>query len=262
MIKFNKTTKLLISIVIFSLVGGNVFGAKSFDNFDSYSNGNLNGQGGWGVLIGIPENPDGFQVQATITQGNSAKAVKILPGTQSTIYKSIGSKSGSIIGWLQDSTSSTTSSIGLYIHDEVGVVGELWFNDTGGIEFWGNTGEVILTDYSPDTWYEVEIEWRNSDGYLRARANSGAWSDWLEPQRSWSTMAYIQLTTAGTAGAGYFDSFTYTGSLLTIQTSDITSMIDYAGELWTDLVPVIALAIGLPLAFYVIRRIIGLVRTK
>ena len=51
-------------------------------------------------------------------------------------------------------------------------------------------------------------------------------------------------------------------SILTIEASDITAMTAYAGTLWTDLVAVIALAIGLPLAFYVIRRIIGLVRAR
>jgi len=51
-------------------------------------------------------------------------------------------------------------------------------------------------------------------------------------------------------------------TILTVEATDITAMTAFAGELWTDLVPVIALAVGLPLAFYVIRRIIGLVRAR
>jgi len=41
-----------------------------------------------------------------------------------------------------------------------------------------------------------------------------------------------------------------------------TTALAYVGELWTDVVPVVALAVGLPLAFYIIRRIIGLVRAR
>jgi len=46
-------------------------------------------------------------------------------------------------------------------------------------------------------------------------------------------------------------------------TTPITAtIISYVGEVWTDVVPIVALAIGLPLAFYVVRRIIGGVRAR
>lgn len=45
-------------------------------------------------------------------------------------------------------------------------------------------------------------------------------------------------------------------SILTVgSTTDLTASV---GELATDLWPVIAIAIGIPLAFYVIKRLIGL----
>ena len=50
-------------------------------------------------------------------------------------------------------------------------------------------------------------------------------------------------------------------SIITIGDVATTSLA-YIGEIWTDVVPIVALAVGLPLAFYVIRRIIGLVRAR
>jgi len=42
----------------------------------------------------------------------------------------------------------------------------------------------------------------------------------------------------------------------------VASVLTYTDTLFTDLIYVIALVIGLPLAFWVIRRIIGLVRAR
>lgn len=50
--------------------------------------------------------------------------------------------------------------------------------------------------------------------------------------------------------------------ILTIDEGFVTSTLAYVGQLFTDLTLVIVLVIGLPLAFWVIRRIIGLVRAR
>ena len=52
------------------------------------------------------------------------------------------------------------------------------------------------------------------------------------------------------------------GTILTATQSDIDSMVAYAGQLFTDLNLYIVLAIGLPLAFWVIRKVIGMVRAR
>jgi len=49
------------------------------------------------------------------------------------------------------------------------------------------------------------------------------------------------------------------GTILTIQTASSTDMLANVGVLFTDLWVVIALAVGIPLAFYVIKRVIALV---
>jgi len=50
--------------------------------------------------------------------------------------------------------------------------------------------------------------------------------------------------------------------ILTTTAGDVDGILAYAGDLFTDLNLLIILAIGLPLAFYVIRRVISLVRAR
>ena len=48
-------------------------------------------------------------------------------------------------------------------------------------------------------------------------------------------------------------------SIITLPTSTLADLTAQAGILFTDLWVVIALAVGIPLAFYVIRKVIALV---
>ena len=52
------------------------------------------------------------------------------------------------------------------------------------------------------------------------------------------------------------------GTYITLPSTALADVTGYAGALFTDLWVVIALAIGLPLAFYIIRKVIGLVRAR
>lgn len=49
---------------------------------------------------------------------------------------------------------------------------------------------------------------------------------------------------------------------ITIPAEFPTDLLAYAGELFTDLQLLVILAIGLPLAFWVIRKIISIVRAR
>lgn len=51
-------------------------------------------------------------------------------------------------------------------------------------------------------------------------------------------------------------------SFITIPSEFATSTLAYAGALFTDLTLVVYLAIGLPMGFWVIRKVIGLVRAR
>lgn len=50
--------------------------------------------------------------------------------------------------------------------------------------------------------------------------------------------------------------------VLTLPEGFLTAAIGYVSTLFTDLYTIIALAIGLPLGFWVIRKVVGLVRAR
>jgi hypothetical protein len=51
-------------------------------------------------------------------------------------------------------------------------------------------------------------------------------------------------------------------SILEFTSGATGDILAYTGDLFTDMWVVIAIAIGLPLAFYVIRKVIGLARSR
>lgn len=50
--------------------------------------------------------------------------------------------------------------------------------------------------------------------------------------------------------------------ILTFDSDSVASVLTYAGTLFTDLKYVLMLVIGLPIGFWVIRKVISLVRTR
>ncbi len=51
-------------------------------------------------------------------------------------------------------------------------------------------------------------------------------------------------------------------SFITLPATSTTELLAYVSGLFTDLWPIIALAIGVPLAFYIIGKVISLVRGR
>jgi len=49
-------------------------------------------------------------------------------------------------------------------------------------------------------------------------------------------------------------------SIITIPVDFATSMVAYVGTLFTDLTPVIVILVGLPLGFWAVGKVIGLIR--
>jgi len=51
-------------------------------------------------------------------------------------------------------------------------------------------------------------------------------------------------------------------TIITLPTDALTATLGYVGDLFADLGPFIWLAIGIPLGFYIIKRVIALVGSK
>jgi hypothetical protein len=50
--------------------------------------------------------------------------------------------------------------------------------------------------------------------------------------------------------------------ILTTTSGAVAEILAYTGSIFTDLWVIVALVIGIPLAFYIIRKVIGLVRGR
>jgi len=51
-------------------------------------------------------------------------------------------------------------------------------------------------------------------------------------------------------------------SIIAVDSADVNSLLAYVGDVWTDFSLLILLAIGLPLGFWVVRKVISLVRAR
>ena len=72
--------------------------------------------------------------------------------------------------------------------------------------------------------------------------------------------AYLKLGVIGSAIAGLIaGSSVFAGELFDLPAEAVSSTTAYIGNLFSDLAPFIFLAIGIPLAFYVIRKVISMV---
>lgn len=70
---------------------------------------------------------------------------------------------------------------------------------------------------------------------------------------------YLKLGGVVAVIAGLVGATTAKATMFTLPTSSVASTTAYIGEFFTDLGPFIWLAIGIPLAFYVIRKVISMV---
>ena len=249
---FKNVLKTLLFVSTFLFVGSSVFGASVFDNFDSYNDGNLDGQGGW---VG----GSAYQIQGVITHNGSIKAVEIAT-TTAGIEKNLpfSMTNGIFTGWIRAGHKGVDIwPIGIAVK-ETGSLGEIAFSDTGNIEFFSATTTILLTDYSINTWYKADVEWRSSDSKVRGRLNNGNWTAWENPHSSWTQASRIYMT-GGYNGTGYFDSLSYEVPIITIPATLPADTLAYAGDLFTDLATIITLVIGLPVAFWAIKKVIALV---
>jgi len=176
------------------------FGCSLVENFDSYNDGDLNGQGGWsGDTL--------YDVQGTVVQAGT-KAVKCAGGAGSgSIGKSFSPEaSGNQIFYMR-STNPTPRQAVVFYEDDNQLIHVLFYN--GNIVFDGGSGKTtIKSSVSINTWYKIEVEWRESDGYFRGRVNDGNWTDWVSPLNTYTSVNKIRLVTySGTTYDIFVDSF-------------------------------------------------------
>lgn len=168
------------------------------DNFESYSLGNLNGQGGW-------SGSNSMQVVSTPTNTGS-RAVSFGNTAEGIITKSIDAVAqGKVIFYIRFTSTNSGRIVGIMtgttqvadIRVSSGVIG---FRQGGGTHTLEGSPNV-------NTWYKCELEWDNTQG-VRARLNDGSFSSWLPPLNSFSTINNIRVSNfSSVTGDQYVDDF-------------------------------------------------------
>lgn len=272
----------LLFFLIYPLMIQTAFGAVIIlDDFNSYTDGTLDGQGGWtGSSL--------YSIQATTTY-EGAKAVKF-PNPPEFIDKDITPQTDGIIGFYLRNDNLTDTRVILTSSGTNRY--QIQLDSSGDINFNGSTAETLGT-YTLSTWYYLEIEIDATGNLARGRYDGGTWSSWLVS----NTGDYIQIDNIqlfGTSsGVGYYDYLTYTSAVVdvygcmdigalnynplatiddgsceypivglafSIPTSMATTTLAYFTGFLSDpgMVLVYALVIGLPLGFYVMRNLMSL----
>lgn len=151
------------------------------DNFNSYNDGDLNGQGGW-----VYEDIDSktWSVEGTVVY----EGIKAVTESSGRNYLKDGNltNDGRITVYLRWSSVATGGPyFTLYEGTSAKIIAAQGQTGAGKFDYYSG-GWVNLGNVSVDTWYCLEIEWRSSDKKVRYRLDGGTWTDWVAPFASWT----------------------------------------------------------------------------
>lgn len=147
------------------------------EDFNSYNNGDLDGQGDWvktsntisvrGYTTGNPEG-SGKEIYSG---GTAADSDYYIIGTAQTDGR---------ITFYERKKLNNEGYTYFILHDGSDNYNiNVMFNSSGRIVYRGGGVWNDLQGYSADTWYMIEIEWRSSDGKVRYQIDGGGWTDWV-----------------------------------------------------------------------------------
>lgn len=211
MTKINKKKSkiTLIALILgFLCFAGVVLAATILeDDFNSYNDGDLNGQGSWagntvfdvqGILV--YEGAKGIKAIGTAANQLIAKTGSQLSEGRITIYHRRTTLGGSVADYsfpfrlYEDTTICTGVGFGINNSTSIDLMTDSVWVDTG-------------YNFAVDTWYEIEVEWREDAGnpQTRMRVDGGAWYGWYDTYQDWVTgLNKVELRLNGDATA-YWD---------------------------------------------------------
>jgi hypothetical protein len=173
------------------------------DDFNSYDDGDLNGQGGWTA-------PSGVDIQGTVVK-EGAKAVKVTASIDQ-----VSSKSGNAVATgkvtiycRQNNNTDVTARGGIDLKSGSTACGYIGINATvGKFTIRHGSSDIVIGNLAVDTWHCVEVEWDCDIDQYRARVDGGSWSDWgnFRDNNTASTLDNICFPCNGASGyIAYFD---------------------------------------------------------
>ena len=149
------------------------------DDFNSYTDGDLNGQGGWA-------GGTDFDIQGT-TVCEGAKAVKLLQDAATQEIEKSGTltNDGRVSFYARRSGNVGYAEVKLL----EGTGNKVWtdFDPNGNWRYHNGGSYVVIGAISSNVWHLCEIEWRSSDHYARYRLNEGTWTNWDSAYSAWTS---------------------------------------------------------------------------
>lgn len=175
------------------------------DNFDSYTNGDLNGQGTW-------SGSTSFDVESTVFfQGT--KAVENASTAGTNISKSVTSATTGIFGVYLRGTGTPSDFGGFRLLQSGTPKADIYITDTD-MQVTNTVTTESLGTWAANTWYFFEIEIDVANTRVRGRVNDGAWSNYLTVA-SFTGINGVRLQRNSGAGTFYYDYITYNDGINT-----------------------------------------------
>lgn len=177
------------------------------DNFDSYSDGAIDGQGPW-------INGGGAGNNNAIQSSGSRSGKCVVLNNQENLLSSAqaGTNTGKQTCYMK-AAQTNKAGFGFIVRTTAGpFAGAISFNNSGVVEgAVGPSSVITLGNYSANTYYKCQIEWRASDHKVRYSFNNGNMTDWdasYSGNGEWTTgnitQTYFPCST-GVGGTFYVD---------------------------------------------------------
>lgn len=190
-----------------------------FDNFDSYSVADLNGQGSWTAAGEV-------DVQNSVSQSASNSITRTGAGGLAMSTKSITAitNDGATVSFYVRSTVTNDGGGGSFGGAILSSVSEIarvvMSQDNNDIRLIGATTVSLLSGATTNTWYKCTIEIDFTNDRVRAKIDSGAYSSYVSGlSGAFSQVDVIGMVWGGTSGSVYIDTFEYT----TVQNITLTA---------------------------------------
>lgn len=208
------------------------------DNFDSYSDGDLNGQGSWTADALV-------DVQSVVSQSATKAVTRASTGGLSTSKKTITtiSNDGATVSFYVRSTITNDggggSFGGMILSSTNEIARVVMSQDNNDIRLIGATTVSLLSAPTTNTWYQVTIEIDFTNDRVRAKVDSGAFSSYVNgTSGAFAQVDTIGLVWGGTTGSVYIDTFEYTTTqnltlTASVGTFTLTGNVTGIGRLYT-----------------------------
>lgn len=240
------------------------------ENFDGYNDGDLNGQGGWsGDVL--------FDIQSTVKQAGT-KAVKIVTPVDAvtkTIQKSFTPfKDGIVAIYVRKENALSTYGFSYgRIYSGANRLCFFTHRQEFILFYWyGGSFDTLILTPANATWYKIEFEFRSSDGYCRARIDGGTWTEWRQPENSYSVVDTVMLAAKGTASYAnttYYDTISVTATAIVktltnevLKLADTKSTVHTYGKTITEVIKLVGSAVHVATMHRTFTEVIKIVGSK